>query len=66
VYRPGLAVGRSEKAVFAALWKSTPDISTYTDFQIGRLINHLKENNLLENTLVFVIIGDNGASKEGI
>jgi arylsulfatase len=38
---------------------------TYTDFQIGRLINYLKENNLLDNTLVFVIVGDNGASKEG-
>src|ERR1019366_4508374 len=36
---------------------------TYTDFQIGRLINYLKENNLLDNTIVFVIIGDNGASK---
>ena len=38
---------------------------TYTDFQIGRVVNYLRENNLLENTLVFVIIGDNGASKEG-
>lgn len=38
---------------------------TYTDFQIGRVINYLKENNLLENTLVYAIIGDNGASKEG-
>ncbi len=38
---------------------------TYTDFEIGRLINHLKEINQLDNTLVFVMIGDNGASKEG-
>jgi len=38
---------------------------TYTDYQIGRVINYLRENNLLENTLVFAIIGDNGASKEG-
>ncbi len=38
---------------------------TYTDFEVGRLINHLKEINQLDNTLVFVMIGDNGASKEG-
>jgi arylsulfatase len=38
---------------------------TYTDFEVGRLINHLKEINQLDNTLVFISIGDNGASKEG-
>jgi arylsulfatase len=38
---------------------------TYTDFEVGRLINHLKELNQLDNTLVFIMIGDNGASKEG-
>lgn len=38
---------------------------TYTDHEVGRLINHLKEIKQLENTVVFVIIGDNGASKEG-
>lgn len=38
---------------------------TYTDHEVGRLINHLKEIKQLDNTVVFVIIGDNGASKEG-
>jgi arylsulfatase len=38
---------------------------TYTDYEVGRLINHLKEINQLDNTLVFLMIGDNGASKEG-
>jgi arylsulfatase A-like enzyme len=38
---------------------------TYTDFEVGRLINHLKEINQLDNTLVFISLGDNGASKEG-
>src|SRR5206468_9339228 len=37
----------------------------YTDFEVGRVINHLKEVNQLDNTLVFVMIGDNDASKEG-
>src|ERR1700723_1636431 len=38
---------------------------TYTDFEVGRLINHLKEIHQLDNTLVFISLGDNGASKEG-
>lgn len=38
---------------------------TYTDHEAGRLINYLKTIKQLDNTLVFVIIGDNGASKEG-
>ena len=46
-------------------WKSMPDILTYTDYEIGRMVNYLKETNQLDNTLIFVAIGDNGASKEG-
>jgi arylsulfatase len=38
---------------------------TYTDFEVGRLVNHLKEIGQLDNTLIFISIGDNGASKEG-
>jgi arylsulfatase A-like enzyme len=35
------------------------------DFHVGRLVDSLKKLNLYENTLVFYIIGDNGASAEG-
>ena len=54
-----------QKHLFARFMEVYAGYLTYTDFQIGRLINHLRETGLLENTLVFVIIGDNGASKEG-
>ncbi len=37
----------------------------YTDYHIGRLINTLEKLNILEDTLVYYIIGDNGASAEG-
>ncbi|MDB5257997.1 MAG: arylsulfatase [Chitinophagaceae bacterium] len=37
----------------------------YTDYEIGRLIKHLKESGQFDNTVFLVIIGDNGASKEG-
>jgi arylsulfatase len=37
----------------------------HTDYHVGRLIDHLEKGGILENTLVFYIIGDNGASAEG-
>jgi arylsulfatase len=37
----------------------------YTDHHVGRLLDSLKRLNLLDETLVYYIIGDNGASAEG-
>lgn len=37
----------------------------YTDYEVSRVVNYLKEINQLDNTLIYVIIGDNGGSKEG-
>ncbi len=37
----------------------------HTDHHVGRLVDGLSELGILENTLVYYIIGDNGASAEG-
>lgn len=37
----------------------------HTDYQVGRLIQTLEDLEILEDTLIYVIIGDNGASAEG-
>jgi len=37
----------------------------YTDHHVGRLIDGLKNLGILDDTLIFYIIGDNGASAEG-
>ena len=37
----------------------------HTDHHVGRLIDSLEELGILNNTLVFLLIGDNGASAEG-
>jgi arylsulfatase len=37
----------------------------FTDYNIGRLLDSVKELGILDDTLVFYIIGDNGASAEG-
>jgi arylsulfatase A-like enzyme len=37
----------------------------HTDHQLGRLIDALEDMEILDDTLIFYIIGDNGASAEG-
>ena len=37
----------------------------YTDHHVGRLLDGLQKLNILDDTLVYYIIGDNGASAEG-
>ena len=37
----------------------------HTDHHVGRLIDALKDLGVLEDTLIYLIIGDNGASAEG-
>jgi arylsulfatase A-like enzyme len=37
----------------------------HTDFHVGRLIDALEDLEILDDTLIYYIIGDNGASAEG-
>jgi arylsulfatase len=37
----------------------------HTDHEVGRLVGSLEKSGELDNTLVFYIVGDNGASAEG-
>ena len=37
----------------------------HTDHHVGRMIDSLKEMGELDNTLIYLVIGDNGASAEG-
>jgi arylsulfatase A-like enzyme len=38
---------------------------SHTDYHVGRLIDTIEELGVLDNTLIYCIIGDNGASAEG-
>src|SRR5437879_8002163 len=40
-------------------------LGEYADTEIGRLIQAIKDTGQLDNTLIFYIAGDNGASAEG-
>jgi arylsulfatase len=37
----------------------------YTDYHVGRLVDLLKKLTILDDTLIYYIVGDNGASAEG-
>ena len=54
-----------EKRLFAREMEVFAGFGEYADSEIGRLISSIDELGQLDNTLVFYIIGDNGASAEG-
>jgi arylsulfatase A-like enzyme len=53
------------KPIFARQMEVYAGFLEHTDHHVGRVIDALEELELLEDTLVYVIIGDNGASAEG-
>jgi arylsulfatase A-like enzyme len=54
-----------EKKLFTRQMEVFAGFAEYTDFEIGRLVDAIKDMGQLDNTLIFYIIGDNGASAEG-
>ena len=54
-----------EKELYAHQMEVFAGFAEYTDHEVGRLIDALKEIGVLDNTLVFYIVGDNGSSAEG-
>jgi len=54
-----------EKHIFSRFMEVYAGYLSYTDDQIARLIHYLKDIGQLDNTVIYVMIGDNGASKEG-
>jgi arylsulfatase len=54
-----------EKKVYARFMEVYAGYLSYTDYEVGRVINYLKQIDQFDNTIIFVMIGDNGASKEG-
>ena len=54
-----------EKRLFARQMEVFAGFGEYADTEIGRLIASIKDLGQLDNTLIFYIVGDNGASAEG-
>jgi len=54
-----------QKRLFARQMETFAGFAEHTDHEVGRLIDAIREMGELDNTLVFYIVGDNGASAEG-
>ena len=63
--RTGLRSATTRRRLFARQMEVFAGFGEYADTEIGRLISAIDELGQLDNTLVFYIIGDNGASAEG-
>lgn len=53
------------KRVYRRLMENYSGFLDHTDEQVGRLIAALEASGEMDNTLIFYIVGDNGASAEG-
>ncbi|KIU18428.1 arylsulfatase [Mycolicibacterium llatzerense] len=62
--RPWDGLNDDEKRLFARMAEVFAGFLSYTDAQIGRILDYLEESGQLDNTVI-VVISDNGASGEG-
>ncbi|GAA4482075.1 arylsulfatase AtsD [Rhodococcus olei] len=54
-----------QRAVAARLMETYAAFLEHTDDQVGRMVDFLEKRELLDDTLIIYMIGDNGASTEG-
>ncbi|MGB6421036.1 MAG: arylsulfatase [Anaerolineales bacterium] len=64
IVRPWDSLSDDEKVLFIRMAEVWAGFVSYTDHQIGRVIDYLEQIGQLDNTLI-VVISDNGASGEG-
>jgi arylsulfatase A-like enzyme len=62
--RPWDSLTDEEKKLFSRMAEVFAGFLSYTDAQIGRILDYLEETGQLDNTII-VVISDNGASGEG-
>jgi arylsulfatase A-like enzyme len=62
--RPWEGLNDEEKRLFSRMAEVFAGFLSYTDAQIGRILDYLEESGQLDDTII-VVISDNGASGEG-
>jgi arylsulfatase len=62
--RPWDSLNDEEKKLFCRMAEVFAGFLSYTDDQLGRILDYLEESGQLDNTII-VVISDNGASGEG-
>ena len=63
--KPWDSLSVDEKKIFSRFMEAYAGFLSHTDYEVGRLVQYLKDINQLDNTLIVLMVGDNGASKEG-
>ncbi|KAF3884987.1 MULTISPECIES: arylsulfatase [Nostocales] len=59
------SLSKDEQRIYAHEMEVFAGFLAQTDFEVGRLINAIDQIGELDNTIIFYIVGDNGASAEG-
>ncbi len=62
--RPWDSLNHEERRLFCRMAEVFAGFMSYTDAQLGRILDYLEESGQLDNTII-VVISDNGASGEG-
>ncbi len=62
--KPWAMASDEEKRLFARMAEVYAGFCSYTDHELGRLIDYLQSSGQLDNTII-VVVSDNGASGEG-
>src|SRR4051794_12016728 len=64
-FRRGTTCRKRSSPSCVVRWRLYAGFLEYADHHVGRLLDGLKKLNILDDTLVYYIFGDNGASAEG-
>jgi len=59
------SLSADQKRLFARQMETFAGFGEHTDYEVGRLVQAIRDMGELDNTLFFYIVGDNGASAEG-
>lgn len=59
------SLNAKQKKLYNALFENYAGYFAFTDHEVGRLLNAVKQLPDADNTLILYIVGDNGASSEG-
>jgi arylsulfatase len=63
--KPWDSLSPDEKRLYARFMENFAGYLSFTDSECGRLLSAIRELPDADNTLIFFIVGDNGASSEG-
>lgn len=63
--KPWDSLSNEQQKAYAHFMEVYAAFYSYTDHEIGRIVDYLEQIDQLQNTMIVVILGDNGASKGG-